>query len=176
MLNPPLILTLTLDPASQAWFDALRTTHFPAERLQVGAHVTLFHALPGEQEGPIQQVMARLCGHALPFAVNVAGLMLLGRGVAFRLRAPAADQLRGALLEAVALRLTAQDSARWSPHVTVQNKVSPGLARRTFAALSGQFPPGPVQAVGIELWRYHGGPWEGVASWPFSGSLCRNND
>ena len=42
----PFILTLTLDPQAQARFDALRARHFPADRLFVGAHVTLFHALP----------------------------------------------------------------------------------------------------------------------------------
>ncbi len=169
MLNPPLILTLTLDPASQAWFDALRSAYFPADRLVVGAHVTLFHALPGEQEGLIAQVLSASCAQAGAFAVEVTGLRLLGRGVAFTLRAPAADRLRRLLLTRVSLTLTAQDSAPWSPHVTVQNKVSPDEARRTFASLSGQRPPGPVQAVGVALWRYLGGPWEKIGVWPFGG-------
>ena len=170
MLNPALILTLTLDPASQAWFDALRSAYFPADRLVVGAHVTLFHALPGEQEGLIAQAIAASCGQAGSFAVEVTGLRLLGRGVAFTLRAPAADRFRRALLDAVAMRLTAQDSAPWSPHVTVQNKVPADEARRTFATLSGQRPPGPVRAVGVALWRYLGGPWEEIGAWPFGGS------
>src|SRR6476469_7699644 len=46
----PLIVTLLLDDAAQQRFDALRTAHFPAERNHLAAHVTLFHALPGEQE------------------------------------------------------------------------------------------------------------------------------
>ena len=174
MSNSPLILTLTLDPASHAWFDALRSTYFPAERLQVGAHVTLFHALPGEQGGPIAQVLSAFCAEAAPFPVEVIGLTLLGRGVAFRLRAPVADQLRSLLVRRVSLTLTAQDSARWSPHVTVQNKVPPEEARRTFATLSGQSPPGPVQAEGVALWRYLGGPWEEMATWRFIGTSSRS--
>lgn len=47
----PLIVTLALDEQAQARFDALRSRHFPPDRNVLDAHVTLFHALPGEQEG-----------------------------------------------------------------------------------------------------------------------------
>ena len=50
---PPLILTLVLDAASQAFFDRLRRQHFPPERNVLDAHLTLFHALDGEQEQAI---------------------------------------------------------------------------------------------------------------------------
>ena len=36
MESAPFVLTLTLDHASQDRFDALRSAHFPAERLVVG--------------------------------------------------------------------------------------------------------------------------------------------
>jgi hypothetical protein len=45
---PPLIVTLLLDDAAQARFDRLRAAHFPSARNHLAAHVTLFHALPGE--------------------------------------------------------------------------------------------------------------------------------
>ena len=44
----PLVVTLLLEESAQARFDRLRAEHFPAERNHVQAHVTLFHALPGE--------------------------------------------------------------------------------------------------------------------------------
>ncbi len=167
MPNAPLILTLVLDPASQAWFDALRRSYFPADRLQVGAHVTLFHALPGEQEAAVARCLAELCAETAVFAVAVAGARSLGRGVAFRLRAPQAEQFRRALLHRVPCRLTPQDSAPWSPHVTVQNKVAPEQARSTLAELSGRSPPDPIKATGVAMWRYLGGPWEAVCDTPF---------
>ena len=167
MSDAPLILTLVLDPASQAWFDQLRLSYFPAERLQVGAHVTLFHALPGELEATVAQSLAALCADTAVFPVAVAGVFGMGRGVAFRLRAPQAEQFRRALLRAVPSRLTPQDSAPWSPHVTVQNKVAPEQARATLAELSGRLPPDPVRATGVAMWRYLGGPWEAVCQHSF---------
>ena len=43
----PLVLTLRMDEAAQARFDRERAAWFPAGRTAVGAHLTLFHALPG---------------------------------------------------------------------------------------------------------------------------------
>jgi len=47
--DDPLVLTLALDAASEAWLQALRDAHFPPARNVVPAYVTLFHALPGAQ-------------------------------------------------------------------------------------------------------------------------------
>jgi hypothetical protein len=46
--------------------------------------------------------------------------------------------------------------------VTVQNKVTPDSARRLLADLQSDFVPYEVQAEGLGLWRYLGGPWEPV--------------
>ena len=165
----PLIVTLTLEEAAQARFDAVRAAHFPAERLVVGAHVTLFHALPGELEAAVAARIAALCGETGRVAVSVRGLRFLGRGVAYALDAPEAARVRAALRAAFAEALTAQDRAAWSPHVTVQNKVAPAVARETFALLSAQPAPGAFEATGLALWRYRGGPWEAVGAWRFSG-------
>jgi hypothetical protein len=59
--------------------------------------------------------------------------------------------------------LSRQDAQPLRPHVTVQNKVAPDAARALHAALSADFVPYAVQAVGLALWRYRGGPWEPVS-------------
>ncbi|WP_460504174.1 2'-5' RNA ligase family protein, partial [Hymenobacter agri] len=46
----PLILTLALDAASQAYFNDLRTQHFPPKINYLAAHLTLFHHLPGTEQ------------------------------------------------------------------------------------------------------------------------------
>ena len=158
-----------LDAASQAWFDARRRTHFPAGRLVVGAHVTLFHALPGAREAELAACLAELRVQT-PFAVRVAGLRSLGRGVAYRIVSPEAAALRARVARAFAGELSPQDSAAWSPHVTVQNKVTPEQARRTLATLSAEPGPGPVTAIGLALWRYRGGPWEAAGLFAFAGA------
>ena len=51
----PLIITAALDEGGFDWFDDLRRAHFPAHRNVVPAHLTLFHALPGEQEARVAE-------------------------------------------------------------------------------------------------------------------------
>lgn len=63
--------------------------------------------------------------------------------------------------------LTAQDSARIAPHVTIQNKVAPREASALLRELSAGFVPFEARAEGLLLWRYLDGPWERVARVPF---------
>jgi len=59
-LSPaPLILTLTLDEASQAFFDEQRRQYFPPKINYLSAHLTLFHALPGAEYDAIAAYLAR---------------------------------------------------------------------------------------------------------------------
>ncbi len=163
----PLILTLLLDAPAQAWFDGMRGRYFPADRLQVGAHVTMFHALPGAREPEVVRAVEAACRKAAPCDVEVSGLRFLGRGVAFSLRSAGAERVRAELRAAFADGLTRQDAAAWSPHVTVQNKVAAEVARQTQAALAGLAWPVEVRGVGVGVWRYLGGPWGHLRSVAF---------
>jgi len=154
----PLIVTLLLDDAAQQRFEQLRAAHFPPERLVVGAHVTLFHALPGEHLGIVRDELRTAAGRP-PFDVALTGVRFLGRGVAIDLAAPELTALRRALAGAFHPWLTRQDQ-QWSrPHVTVQNKVEPAVARALYAELAAAFVPETVTARGLGLWHYLGGPW-----------------
>ena len=84
----------------------------------------------------------------------------LGLGVAYELSAGPVEELRSTLVAQWGDALTAQDRQSWRPHVTVQNKVAPDVARRLHAELSAQPLPVPATALGLALWRYVGGPWE----------------
>lgn len=130
------------------------------------AHATLFHALPGEAEDDVRAALAA-CGSA-PFAVRVAGVRMLGRGVAFELRSDELARRRRAIAACFAGRLTRQDAAPWHPHVTVQNKVAPETARALHAGLAAGFTPWTADAAAFELWRYLGGPWAPVATHVFA--------
>ena len=162
----PLILTLTLDEAAQARFDALRAAHFPPERNHLAAHVTLFHALP---DVPAVRDHVRSAARRPAFPVRVTGLRSLGRGVAYVLEAPELTALRRELADGWEGLLTAQDRQRHAPHVTVQNKVTPEQARALLAELSAGFAPYDVTATGLASWRYLGGPWEHVETAAFLG-------
>lgn len=160
----PLILTLMMDPASQAALDALRRAHFPADRLVVGAHLTLFHALPA-----VDAVALAAQAQAQPvFQARISGLRFLGRGVAYTVHAPALTALRATLRARWATGLGAQDRQPWQPHVTIQNKVEPATARDLFQRLSRAFVPWDITALGLALWHYRGGPWEEAGQFPFT--------
>ena len=161
-MSDPIILTLALDAVSQDAFDALRTRYFPPARLVVGAHVTMFHALPGEMADEIAACVQALCAATPAFGLRLGGVRFLGRGVALDLVAGEALALRAGLRKRFEAVLSAQDRAPWRPHVTVQNKVSAGQARETWAVLQGFACAAPVRAEGVALWRYRGGPWEAM--------------
>ena len=162
----PLIVTLLLDDAAQQRFDRLRAAHFPVERNHLKAHVTLFHALPGDQLPEVRRALAAAADRPA-FDVAVTGVRFLGRGVALDLGAPELTALRTALAAGFDPWLTRQDR-QWSrPHVTVQNKVEPDVARALHARLTAAFVPETVPARGLGLWHYLGGPWEPAGEFAF---------
>lgn len=166
--SAPLVVTLLLAEDAQQRFDRLREQHFPADRNHLAAHVTLFHALPGEQLPRVSDDLAAAAARP-GFEVAVTGLRLLGRGVAYDLAAAELTALRGELAGSWAPWLTRQDAGGKHAHVTVQNKVAPATARELHARLAGSFTPEHVPAVGLGLWRYLGGPWEPVQRFGFAG-------
>ncbi len=156
----PLILTLELAQPAQGLFQALRDRHFPPERNLVPAHVSLFHALPGEELPAILRRLRAVAATRPP--VRVEAPFPLGRGVGFRLGSPALAALRGALARDWAPWLTAQDRQGYRPHVTVQNKVSPDEARATLERIAAGFVPFSTEGAALRLWRYLGGRWEAL--------------
>ena len=125
-----------MDDVAQQPFGALRRARFPPERSLIPAHLTLFHALPGEDAAAVSQVIAAAAAGAPAMAFRTAGVLFLGRGAAFRVDCPGLVELHGRIRAPLADRLTQQDRQPLKPHVTVQNKVAPGVARRTAAELA----------------------------------------
>lgn len=159
MAVAPLILTVTIDEWSQTVFDDLRRAHFPPARNHLAAHVTLFHVLPGEDEAQVVEDVAAAADRPR-FGIEVARVRSLGRGVAYDLRSPPLEEVRAGLAGRWAGRLSRQDRAGFHPHVTVQNKVDPAVARVLLAELERGFEPWTCTAEGLSLWWYRGGPWE----------------
>lgn len=163
-----LIVTAEVAAADLAWLDKLRRTHYPAERNRLPAHLTMFHALPPSAEEEVRARLSRLASSRAPDA-TIAGLMDFGGGVAFRVGSPDLDRMRGELSHDLKGLLGAQDAAGWRPHVTIQNKVPPKVARSLFAHLERDFRPRPLAISGLGLHRYMDGPWEKLAIYPFRG-------
>jgi hypothetical protein len=164
----PLIVTAAMAAADSAWLDTLRRAHYPAELNRVPAHLTVFHALPPSSE---EEVRRRLCRATIqpPPQAWIEGLMDLGGGVAFRVVSPELDRLREELAEELHGLLGAQDSGGWRPHVTIQNKVAPNVARALKAGIERGFVRRPLALRGLGLHLYRGGPWETIGAFPFRG-------
>jgi hypothetical protein len=163
-----LIVTAELAPADFAWLEKLRRRHYPAERNRVPAHLTIFHALPPSNEAEARSRLADAVKGPKPKA-SIEGLMDLGGGVAFRVVSPDLDRIRDDLAEALHGMLGPQDRGGWRPHITIQNKVAPKVARTLLAALEHDFASRPLAIRGLGLHRYAGGPWEDVANYSFRG-------
>ena len=161
-----LIVAVELAPTDLAWFDRLRRAHYPAERNQLRAHLTMFHALPPSAEEEARRQLAMHCANPPPRA-TVTGLMDLGGGVAFRIASDALDSIREALADHFHGMLSAQDAGGWRPHITIQNKVAPKEARELKATLEAGFRPRPLGIRGLSLNRYLVGPWERIAGYQF---------
>ena len=160
------MVTLEIDDQAQARFDRERAALFAPGRTQVGAHVTLFHAVPAAQEPAVLAALTAVAAAREPFGVEVFELMPLGRGVAYRLRSAELLALHRELQSSWWDGLSPQDRQGFRPHVTVQNKVSPEVAGRTLAQLRQGFAPFEITARALRLWRYDGGPWTGLARFP----------
>ena len=166
-LSRPLIVTAELG-TDFGWLEDLRQRHFPPERNQLRAHLTMFHAIPPSAEAELRRILQSFTTEPQPQA-RIAGLMNLGGGVAFRIASDELDAIRAEIASRLHGLLTAQDAAGWSAHVTIQNKVPPRVARELKSRLEASFRRRPLQVAGLGLHRYAGGPWETVAIYPFRG-------
>jgi hypothetical protein len=167
-LSGALIITAGLGPADQARFDRLRNEHFPPERNYLTAHLTMFHALPPSSEAEVRAALGEAAIGSAP-AADVAGLIDLGGGVAFRIRSAELERIRADLSDRFHGLLTAQDSGGWRPHITIQNKVPPSEARKLRTVLEAAFKPRPLAITSLDLHRYLGGQWKPIRRYPFRG-------
>ena len=121
--------------------------------------MTLFHAVPGGLLDRVRADLAEAAAGQPAFEAPVTEVMALGRGAAYRIEAPPLADLHERLQQAWWDHLTAQDRQGLHAHVTVQNKVTPEVARATATRLRAAFTPFSARAESLLLWRYVGGPW-----------------
>jgi 2'-5' RNA ligase len=165
--DSPRILTLRLNEEAFSFFNSLRITYFPPERNVLSAHLTLFHHLPAN-ETKIEEDALRLSQAQTVFTLRVAGIVSIGKGVAYKLESSALLKIHGDLQKRWQAYLTPQDKQKLWPHVTVQNKVAPMLAKQTLEGLKPSFQPFNAYGLGLELWSYEGGPWKFLQYFPFA--------
>ncbi|HTG38275.1 2'-5' RNA ligase family protein [Sphingomonas sp.] len=164
----PIIVTALFGHEDAAWLTGMRRRHFPPERNYLDAHLTLFHHIAPALADELKRRLAQETrGVAAPRAM-LAGVMSLGRGTAFRVESPELEAIRTRLADAFLGMLMPQDQAGWRPHVTIQNKVEPGVARTLKARLEADYAPRPLAIAGLGAWWYRGGPWEPLSRHMFA--------
>ena len=162
-----LLLTLTLTPDAQLFFNALRKQYFPVERNFLDAHLILFHQLPANEPTIIESIKI-IVKEYQDITLNVSGLSSIGNGVAYKIVSEDLQRLHKKLQAKWEQWLIPQDKNKLWPHITIQNKVSPQVARQLLQELSAGFKPFEFHATGLSLWEYQGGPWKFIESFDFS--------
>jgi len=165
-LTGPLIVTATFGDGDNGWLQALRRAHYPPGRNRVPAHLTLFRQLPPNLEPELATRLARAAA-APPPRATIATVIDLGEGTAFGVESGELEAIHAELAEAFHGLLTPQDQAPWRPHITIQNKVPRREAKALQNDLRATFEPRPLAIRALAAWRYLGGPWEPIRSWPF---------
>ena len=163
----PIIVTALFGDADFAFFNTQRQQHYPPERNQLPAHLTLFHHIAPDLAAELKQRLVAETRRVRAPTARLEALINLGRGVAWRIASPELEDIRARLADAFAPMLTPQDKAGWRPHVTIQNKVEPATARALLATLQQDFKPRPVIVKGLATWWYRGGPWEPLSRHAF---------
>ena len=166
--SAPILVTALFGDGDNGWLQELRRAHYPPERNQVPAHLTLFHHLPPSVEGELSRRLSAYAATPAPRA-EIVGVVDLGGGTALRVDSEELEDMRHDLALAFHGLLTPQDRAPWRPHVTIQNKVEPREAKALQQRLRATFERGPLAIKGLASWHYVGGPWKPIRSHVFRG-------
>jgi hypothetical protein len=133
----------------------------------LSAHVTLFHALPGEHLESIERTLQEVCKKQRICLFETYGVRFLGRGTAYDLHMDQVVELRQSLAMVWSNFLTPQDRSRFRPHVTVQNKADLEQAKALFSRLKTSYVPWHGHITGLVLNKYLGGAWETISELSF---------
>src|SRR4051812_26902169 len=105
-----LIVTAEIAARDFGWLEGLRRAHYPPDRNQVPAHLTIFHALPPSAEVEARARLSRVA-NAKPPKASIEGVMDLGGGVAFRIASQDLDHIRAELADGFHGLLGMQDAS-----------------------------------------------------------------
>ena len=167
--HAPFIVTAELPGDVFAWADTLRRAHFPPERNNLAAHVTLFHSLAPSLREELPRELARLAGEYAPPKAEIDGLMDLGSGTALFIRSNGMQAVRDQLADLFFTMLTAQDRGAKKLHITVQNKVDRAAAKALQAKLGETILTRRFAFTGLGLHIYRNPHWESLGVWKFRG-------
>ncbi|KAI8957691.1 hypothetical protein F5Y11DRAFT_73720 [Daldinia sp. FL1419] len=169
------VITLQTDTVHHQAMCALRERYYPPLLLRVGAHISLFRALPGFTLPSLRADIMSAVARISPFEIRAVGPPIrMGRGgVAVPVSGlEPVESLVKELQEKWHDVLSRQDLGAFRGHYTLMNKVDdPEAVTRCLGDLHREFEPQgcPGRALGLSLWRYDHGWWRHQMNFPF---LC----
>lgn len=162
-----MILTARIPDRDIAFFDELRRTHFPRDRNQLKAHLTIFHRISDRHLSEARQVLTSTASGLSPMQATCTEVSHLGFGVAVNVVCKELEHVRETLCHRLDPWLSSEDLRAWRPHITIQNSVPRSRADRLFSELKKTYETRTILITGFDLWHYRGGPWSAEASFFF---------
>lgn len=161
------VLTLLTDPQLHKHLTAIRDKYFPRRINKLGAHLTLFHALPGSRlHDHILPTIQDVASQTSRFKVHAVKPFRLKHGIAISVAKNSgtsqAQELHHALQQPwlKAGFLSDQDQGGCRIHYTVMNKVDDEQEiEAAMEELQQDFRGDWGVAEGLGLWRYDKGFW-----------------
>lgn len=157
------VLTLTTNREFHQRINDLRKQYFPPQLNKIGAHITLFHALPGSQLPTIIADLLDLASTQSSFSIKIIEPLKMSHGVALNAKNQEAHRLWNSLMQkwgpAGADFLSKQDQS-FRAHYTIQNKAEKDVAQKAWEEVKDRFKSDEGEAIGFTLYRYmKGGYW-----------------
>ncbi|GAA5903747.1 2'-5' RNA ligase family protein [Sporobolomyces salmoneus] len=167
-------LSLRVSSSLHDPINELRKRYFPAHRLKVDAHLTLFHALPHSRIEDVKKTLDRVAGETNVFRISAGKTFKMGdQGVAIDpgMGVEEGKQVHAELKKDWSEFLSQQDSKAFKAHWTIVNKeddkekVEKALREVKEWEAEGGTKEG--EADGLVLWRYDHGKWVFEQEWDF---------
>lgn len=170
------VLTLLTDQAHHKRMTAIRDKYFPKKLNKLGAHLTLFHALPGSRlDDQILPTIREVASKTASFDIHAVRPFRLKRGMALSVAKNHGSLQAQEVHEALqrpwldAGFLSEQDRGGCRVHYTVMNKVEDEAeVANALQELQNGFQGDWGRAEGLGLWRYDRGWWRWEQRFNFS--------
>jgi len=170
------VLTLSTDKRHHKRMTALRDQYFPKKINKLGAHLTLFHALPATKlESDIVPTIQDLVSKSQPFKVHAAKPFRMKKGMAITVPKNQGGQqsqdVHRALQDAWSQGwLSEQDAGGMRVHYTIMNKVDDAAqVEAAFQEVQNSWQGDWGTVEGLDLWRYDRGYWRWERKFEFPG-------
>jgi mannose-1-phosphate guanylyltransferase len=177
MEEPVYVLTLSTSPELHDAMDRLRNKYYPAELNKVGAHLTLFHALPESKMDDIISGIRSVTQATSAYEVEASHVWSTNSIVAIKVHHHTAtndtERIHATLRSRWANFLSKQDSGKVKLHYTLMGKVrDKEMIEAAFKEIRDQVEGREIEtrgmATGLTLWKYRRGYWESPNVFPFA--------